>query len=220
MQLCPPCKTFRSRQFCICKPGLCKKPVSERVHVLNLRMQHEYSRILWLHRIPTAEHFPFHSWHTLLLVKKCQTCSVDQGRLIYCMDGFALGGHNCTCKSVRKCVRTDTIAICSSVRADTIALCSSVRADTIAYAKVSGEHYRICDNVCWIILHRGHNCMRHRLGTFFRFLTRNSTSKSSRSANFSDLGWKMFTWFYGSQWYRTDYWRHFISWDWLNHPNY
>ena len=34
----------------------------------------------------------------------------------------------------------------------------------------------ICNNVLRLILHRGHNCMRHRLGTFFRFLTKNSTS--------------------------------------------
>ena len=67
--------------------------------------------------------------------------------LIYCKDGFARGGQNCICKCVR---------------ADTIALYSSVRADTNAYAKPSGGHYCICNNVIRIVLHRGHNCMRHR----------------------------------------------------------
>ena len=35
-------------------------------------------------------------------------------------------------------------------------------ADTTAYAKPSGEHYCICSNVFQIVLHRVHNCMRHR----------------------------------------------------------
>ena len=38
----------------------------------------------------------------------------------------------------------------------TIALCSSVRADTTEYAKQSGGHYCICNNVLRIVLHRGH----------------------------------------------------------------
>ena len=98
---------------------------------------------------PTAEHFPCHSWNALAC-KNGKRVSVDQGRLTYCKDGFARGGHNC---------------VCNYVRADTYALCSSVRVDTIEYAKPFGGHYCICNTVLWIVLHRVHticNCMRER----------------------------------------------------------
>ena len=112
-------------------------------------MQHEYSRIYDCSEYTTAEHFPMLFMICTELVKnKWRTCSVDQGRSIYCKDGFARGGHN---------------YICKCVRADTFALCISVRADTIAYAKPSRGHYCICNIVLRIVLHRGHACMRHRL---------------------------------------------------------
>ena len=84
--------------------------------------------------------------------RACTEPASTKGRLIYCKDVFARGGHNCICK----CVRADTVALCSSVRADTIAY----------YAKPSGGHYCICNNVLRIVLHRGHNCMRHRTFSF------------------------------------------------------
>ena len=54
----------------------------------------------------------------------------------------------------RFCTGADTTAYANVRR--------SVRADMIAYAKPSGGHYCICNNVLRIVLHRGHNCMRHR----------------------------------------------------------
>ena len=66
---------------------------------------------------------------------------------------------------------------------NTNALCSSVRADMIAYAKPSGGHYCICNNVLRIVLHRGRYCMRHRAGqtSWGRFLTRKYVMRASIS---------------------------------------
>ena len=50
---------------------------------------------------PNISHV-IHDMH--LACKKWRTCSVDQGRLIYCKDGFARGGHNCICKCVLRIV--------------------------------------------------------------------------------------------------------------------
>ena len=51
----------------------------------------------------------------------------------------------------------------------------------------------------------------------FVFLVKNP-KKSVMPAwvKISDLGWNNFRWFYAFKWYRTDYWRHFISADWVN----
>ena len=158
MQCCPLRRLLHIMQSC---PGLCKnRPadmyvtvrVSERActeptYSMNIHVFYDCSG--W----PNISHV-IHDMH-LACKKKWWTCSVDQGRLIHCKDGFARGGHNCICK----CVRVDTIA-----------LCSSVRTDSIAYAKPSGGHYCICNTVLRIVLHRGHNCMRHRYVFMYLYL--------------------------------------------------
>ena len=150
MQYCPLRKLLHM-QSC---PGLCKNRTCKCCARKRACMHWTYRHAAWIFAYltiaantqrPKISHV-IHDMHLQLLY------TVDQGRLIYCKVGLARGGHNCICKCVR---------------ADTIALCSSVRADKIAYAKPSGGHYCTCNNVLRIILHRGHNCMQHRLGTFF-----------------------------------------------------
>ena len=141
MQLCPPCNTVLSGHFCICSRvqsyaktvrrtstwlyNMCARQKRACMHWTYVAyMQHEYSRILWLQRIPNGRTFPMSFMTCTWLVKKWRTCSVDQGRLVYCKDGFTRGrtqlhmqmcpgrhicimqqrpgGHDCICKTVRR----------------------------------------------------------------------------------------------------------------------
>ena len=80
VQLCPPCNTVRSGHFCLCNHvrGYAKtvrRDVRAEASVRAIEPTYVCSMnihvILWLQlEPPTAEHFPSHSWHALILVKK------------------------------------------------------------------------------------------------------------------------------------------------------
>ena len=88
----------------------------------------------------------------------------------------------------RFCTGADTTAYANVSGRTQNALCSSVRADTIAYAKPSGGHYCIWNNVLRIVLHRWHNCMRH-LTNFFAKQTLSVAQQWKRNILF------LLTWF-------------------------
>ena len=151
--LCPLCNTVRSGHFCICN---CVRGYAKTVrrtctwlymYVCARVSERAFSEPM-ICSIPNGWIFPMSSMTcTKSFFFKWRTRSVDQGRLIYCKDCFARG-------------RTQLhMQMCQGGH---IALCSGVRADTIAYAKPSGGHYCIRNNVLRIVLHRGHNCIRHR----------------------------------------------------------
>ena len=61
----------------------------------------------------------------------------------------------------RFCTGADTTAYANVSWWTHLHYAAGIRADTVAYAKPSGGHYCICNTVLRIVLHRGHNCMRH-----------------------------------------------------------
>ena len=111
MQLCPPCNTVRSGHFCICNRVRGYAKIVRwtctwqymTVHVMCARiracMHWTYVYAAWwiftyfmiAANTQRPNINPCHSWHALSLYTKWRTSSVDQGRLIYCKDGFAPG---------------------------------------------------------------------------------------------------------------------------------
>ena len=131
MQLCPPSNIGRSGHFCICN---------------RVRGYAKTIRRIRLQRIPNGRTFPVSFMTCTQLVRKWRTCREDQGRLMYCKDGFAWGRtqlHMQMCPGGHNCIMHQRPG------------------RPIAYAKPSGGHYCICNNVLRILLHRGHNCMGH-----------------------------------------------------------
>ena len=145
-KLCAP-DSFAYANF----PGLCKKRPADMhmtVHVCALvskptYMQHEYY-ILCLQRIPNSRTFPM-SFMTCTYACKMIANMFRRSRAFNILHGRFCKGrtqlHMQMCPGGHNCIMQQR----------------------------PGRHYCIFNNVLRIILHRGHNCMRHRLGTFFRF---------------------------------------------------
>ena len=146
-------------------PGLCKNcpvdmymsvhvcaRVSEGACTEPTYMQHEYSRILWLQQILKGRTFPM-SLMTCTLACKMANMLFHRPWAFYLLQGRFCKG------------RTQLhMQMCPT---DTISLCSSVRADTIVYAKSSGGHYCICNNVLRIVFPRGHKfCNTKTMSTY------------------------------------------------------
>ena len=150
MQSCPGlCKTVRWSWCTWCTwlymyVILCAR-VSERACTEPTYMQHEYSRIVWLQR-PNISHVN----HDMHLACKKNGKSVPSIKVVEftARTSFLHGG--------------DITAYANVSWRTQLHDAAAARRTRLHNAKPSGEHYCICNNVLRILLHGGHNCMRHR----------------------------------------------------------